>query len=815
MKTLRIVCVLAIGLFLAACDSIEDRIDEHFQSGVSLIESGENEKALVEFRNVFQLDGGHREARQIYAKTVREMGRDREAYSQYLRLVEQYPDDKGGRLALAQMAFANRNWEEFLRHGAVVNELNPDVAENIELQAVAVGVQYVTAMRDEDGPAREAVVLDIEELAQSPEGQTNSILRNLLIDGYSQAGAYEKALTLLNTAIEVTPADRQLYDIRLSILGRLQDAAAIELHLKDVMAAFPEDEEAKLTLIRLYLSQGEQQKAEDFMRETSDPSAEDLQPFMTLVRFISQTQGAEAALEELERGLQENPTSMPLNAVRAGIKFNIGEQDEAIADLEALLEDADTSAEALEAKTVLANLLLRTDNKIGSRRVVEEVLEADPGQEGALKMQARWLIDADDVDGAIIALRRALDSNPEDTAAMTLMAEAHARAGRRELQRDLLSLAADTSSHAPNEAIRYATALIEDERFAPAEDTLLASLRTAPNNTNVLRALGGLYLRTEDAGRLQQVIDTLRRAPGGDAVLIADTLEASLLSRSRSTEEMLALIESIQERDGANIQTHVAVIQTHLMAGDLDKGLAHVEEQLREDPASPQFLFLKSALLGASGQLVESESILRELIVAEPSVPQFWLEMVRVLSAQARHAEARAMIDEGLAANPDQPTLLWAKASALERDGNFDGAIEVYEALYAQSSTSLVVANNLSSLLSTYRTDEASHERAFVVGRRLRGTEVPAMQDTYGWLMYRDGNFTEALEYLEPAAVSLGRDPIVQYHLGMTYLALERLDEALEQFTKAVTLAGEADTRAQVVDARLQISTLRETLSQN
>jgi tetratricopeptide (TPR) repeat protein len=87
-----------------------------------------------------------------------------------------------------------------------------------------------------------------------------------------------------------------------------------------------------------------------------------------------------------------------------------------------------------------------------------------------------------------------------------------------------------------------------------------------------------------------------------------------------------------------------------------------------------------------------------------------------------------------------------------------------------------VVANNLASLISTYRDDEASLERAYTIARRLRGTDVAPFQDTYGWIAYRKGEYQEALEHLEPAAAVLGDDPLVQYHLGMTYLALGQQD---------------------------------------
>jgi tetratricopeptide (TPR) repeat protein len=73
---------------------------------------------------------------------------------------------------------------------------------------------------------------------------------------------------------------------------------------------------------------------------------------------------------------------------------------------------------------------------------------------------------------------------------------------------------------------------------------------------------------------------------------------------------------------------------------------------------------------------------------------------------------------------------------------------------------------------------------------------VPPFQDTYGWIAYRQGEYQEALEHLEPAAEGLPDDPLVQYHLGMTYRALGRQDDALDQLRRAV------DWRARMIRGR-------------
>ena len=159
---------------------------------------------------------------------------------------------------------------------------------------------------------------------------------------------------------------------------------------------------------------------------------------------------------------------------------------------------------------------------------------------------------------------------------------------------------------------------------------------------------------------------------------------------------------------------------------------------------------------------------------------------------------------------PEDASLLWAKASYLEQDGNIDGAIEIYETLYQANSNALVVANNLASMLATYRDDPESLERAWVVARRFKDAEIPALQDTYGWILHRRGDSEAALPYMEAAAEGLSNDAIVQYHLAEVYSNLGRREEALTQYQTAVEVAGPTDQRKQIEAAREQIQALQE-----
>jgi hypothetical protein len=72
-------------------------------------------------------------------------------------------------------------------------------------------------------------------------------------------------------------------------------------------------------------------------------------------------------------------------------------------------------------------------------------------------------------------------------------------------------------------------------------------------------------------------------------------------------------------------------------------------------------------------------------------------------------------------------------ASVLERKRDYEGAITEYEYMLKQDPGSLIVANNLASLLADNRTDKASIERAYSLAPILRKSPVPAFQ-RYPWL---------------------------------------------------------------------------------
>ena len=90
---------------------------------------------------VFELDGQHVEARRSFATALREGGDTRQAYSQYLRLAEQYPDRAARVMGLVREMHGGRDyasdWGRRMRGQGPFAEI---IAQRFDLAARRLGL---------------------------------------------------------------------------------------------------------------------------------------------------------------------------------------------------------------------------------------------------------------------------------------------------------------------------------------------------------------------------------------------------------------------------------------------------------------------------------------------------------------------------------------------------------------------------------------------------------------------------------------------------------------------------------------------------
>jgi predicted Zn-dependent protease len=795
---------LSALLLLTACDSAEERAQGHYESAVELLAAGDVDRALIELRNVFQLNATHLEARKLYAATMLERGNLRDAFGSYTLVSEQDPNDVESRVAVARIAALTGDWEAFDLNTTRAIELAPDNVEVRLLQQVQIYRQGVVG---DDAAKRAAAAAELTKLkAELPQ---DLLLSRVLIEDHIGEQRFSSALEEIDAALAIDPRSQDFLQMRLALLAQLGQDDEVERQLIDMIAADPNDTASKEALIRWYISRGNQAKAEELLRADAYADEASTEDRVAYIAFVRQVRGDDAARTEVNALIEQQKDVAVLRSLRAGLDFDAGRQAEAIAELEDIIATGEPDETTRQVKVSLARMLAMSGDQVAARQRIEEVLAEDPSNVEALKMRASYLIEQDRPDDAILNLRTALDAAPRDPQVMSLLAGAYMRSGSRELAGEMLSLAVEASGNAPDESLRYAAFLMEDENYAVAEPVLIDALRISPNNVPILIQLGSVYLGMQDWPRMEQVEGTLRRLETEETAAAADSLRVARLKAQEKSDEAVSVLESIIQEQGSNSAAELEIVRTHLQSGNVAAAETFVDGMLAENPQNELLRFLKASIYASTERAADAEAIYTQMLAENPQQETVWRTLYTLQSREGRFDEARATLEKGLAAIPNAPNLQWALAGEYERDGNIDGAIAIYEALYAENSGSVIVANNLASLISTYRTDQESLDRAWNIARRLRGAERPEFKDTYGWIALRRGEVQDAIAHLEPAAAALSQDPLVQFHLGMAYAKAERNAEAIQQLQKAIDLAGPADTRPQFAEARAEVARLQ------
>lgn len=795
-----LIVMLMMGV-LTACKSREERAEEYYQSALTLLEEGDTERALIELRNVFDNNGLHREARQLYADLVLARGDAQEAYGQYLRLVEQYPDAVEVRLQLAELALDLGNWEEVKRHGGAAIELAPEVPAH---QALEIFIRYQEARQRQDDVAAGEVVREAETLLETHPDLSTAL--RILVEWHATSPEPARALPYLDQLLAQFPNARSLLMARLGILQQAGMSEEIGPQLHQIYDRFPEDPVIVDLMIKWYQSRGDFETLEAFLRERAGPVDGNFEGHMTVVALLAQTQGQEAALAELVQLAKANEDSdlgRQYLLQQMQLRFQAGEHEASMAEVAEIIAQGQDPDLVNEARMSLSRMKAATGDQEEARRLVAAVLESDASNVPALSAQAAWHIREDKLSEAITGLRHALDQEPRNANTLLLLAEAQQKMGNVELAEQRLAQAVEITNGAPREALIYARFQIARGQLAAADRVLTDSF-SANGNLEVARLLGQVLLRRGDFEGAQGILETLANSQNPNAAPLARSMQAALLFNQNRLEEGFAFLRSSVEEGDADSEfiTSLQILRVQMMTGRLEDARNQIAAMHVQFPDNLALRMLEGNLYALEGKQDEAIKIYQALHEENPEQPVVLQRLYAALREIGRGEEASGLLAAALERQPDLPPLLMLRAVELEEQLQGEEAIAIYEKLYAADPGDLITANNLASMLATHRSSEEDLKRAYTIAQRLNGTTIPAMLDTLGWVQYLNEETDAAILNLQAATRGLPGNPTVAFNLAHAYAQAGRNEEALAELQRGFDLAGDDETVPQLARAR-------------
>jgi len=705
--------------------------------------------------------------------------------------------EKGNQyLAQTQFSSAESEYQQAI-------QINPDFADAYyRLGLLQIQQEYPTAARQS---LAHAVDLDPKNL------DARLRLGDLLVSSTQYAEARQQADAVLQQDGKNAGAHRLLGQVA---LHQMQYVAA-ENELKQALALDARDPQTYEVLGLAQLLDAEYGAAEKSFQTAVDIKPADPQTYINLANFYKGQNAPDRAEQVLRQGIVRNPKAVELPVALAGLYVEHGRGPDA-------------------------------------KRLLDQVEADENNYPDGHRAVAAFYLDNGDAASALDRFRALVDKNQNDQAAAHKVAECYLQLGRwqdadqwldqedkdrkdagfrllrarsylgafrlREAETELHSLVKD-SPDLP--AVYFYLSQVDSAQEEPvqAQQALTDALRAQPGYLLALLGLGNISLQQNNANvalaYASQVIATsfwvadAHILAGSSYLLQGDLnqarrafeLAAGLNPRSPAAEErlghVLAMRGNYADAEKA-YESSLAIAPDYSPAlsglaeilskeGKAKQANVRIDRQITAQPRSFQLYVAKAEFCIAQKDWGCAEHSYQQTLALNPYYINGYLALAHIYAATNR---PQSMIQEYEAARAKFPEYLPTYillAQVYEYVGNIDRARQTYQDALKVDPNSYQLMSNLARL---YADHGGSLTDALELAQKAKAAQPddPAVNDTLGWIYYKQGLYRSAVPALEAAVAKNPQVAKFQFHLGMAYLAAGQPAQAHASLQSALQL---------------------------
>lgn len=496
----------------------------------------------------------------------------------------------------------------------------------------------------------------------------------------------------------------------------------------------------------------------------------DEQLFKRAVDLALQARSGDAALAAAQAWSQQLPDSLEAHRHVLQILLALNRPADSAPALRSLLDrsPADQRSEAISA---IPQTYARVTDKAAALRVVREALAASLQQRdtaaSAWAAVGRMQLANDQAPQALESARTGQTADPASPYPALLALELMER-GQTEaepLVRRHLQASPAPGQAQPNVALAYARTLLDLQRNAEARALLADLTRRQPELPEPWLLLGNLQVQ-----------------------------ENALVEASRSIENHMRLArESADERIARGLtQAYLLMAQIAEKQKDYAAANAWIDRIENADDIMAAQL-RRASLLARQGQLDKARALLRNQPERRPEDARLKLtaetQLLRDFKAWPQAFEVYA---EAVSRYPDDLELLYEQASVAEKMGKVDVMERLLRQLIARKPDHHHAYNALGYSLAD-RGQRLPEAKQLIEQAVALAPDDAYIQDSLGWVEFRLGNRSRALELLQ-GAFARRPDAEIAAHLGEVLWVMGQREQALKIWREGLLLASDNET---------------------
>ena len=339
------------------------------------------------------------------------------------------------------------------------------------------------------------------------------------------------------------------------------------------------------------------------------------------------------------------------------------------------------------------------------------------------------------------------------------------------------------SDHPDDQPARLIAAQIlhKSGRYEASIDELKQGLRHSPQSQQLQLQLVRFVAEKDLPLAIEKMTALAEQEPANDKFKLA----LALLHRENyDAEPAKEIYRSLISNGHLASQAHYQLAVMAEQSQELDDALKHYHRVGSND------LFLQatvriSQILANRDQLNDARLYLHKLRLDYPNhTSAFYQIESQLLIEQQGHQSAQALLDEGLAEHPDNIELLYSRSLVHEKLGNLTASEKDLRAIIERDTNNALALNALGYTLAN-RTDRYDEALKLIQRALAIKPNDPAIRDSLGWVLYKRGEYNEALGHLR-AAMNTMPDPEVAAHLGEVLWATGEEEEARSIWQDAI-----------------------------
>ncbi len=588
----------------------------------------------------------------------------------------------------------------------------------------------------------------------------------------------------------------------------LAKVAGNEYEIKDTEArlVLPNaDGDARVWLAKAILAmrRGDQDAAGKALTRSIELDGKAPQPHVFKSRWHLARKEMAAADECLKTAAELAPVRSPERMAYASFLLAEGRRDEAVSLLESATQKA---PDFIAAWRMLARLALSDNDHDKARKLLKNVSSLDATDFESSVLMA--MIDLAEKDGAgrgkaIELLEKLRTSHPPNALVEYFLARAQMGEGQVEPAMEALNRALRIEPEMRDAVLLLGGYKLSERRFDEVVSLVEPYLRSHSGDIDALLMLSEACRRSRSPEKAWAALSGVSKEPDKN---VRWYLEKAMVAKDlRRKEESRSAFEKVEALDPSNTRAAAELVNLDILAGNHAAALERAEKQLKLHPGDAGSFYMRATILAKLSRGDDAMKDLSDALRLDPKLLAAHMMVAKIQSAAGKSAEALQQLEQANAASPGSLPVLLTLAGMYQEAGRKADVRNCYEEILKRNPQNIPALNNLAIILG--ESTGADLERAYQLAQQAitLSPDEPMVSDTIGWILYKRNEFKRAHRYLTEAAEKVRGNAMIQFHYGMSCLAMGEEQAARAAFRAVIAVDAGFARKAEAEQALVRL----------